>query len=309
MATLIKPTKPCLLPLGAEVMDRDGKPHVRLRENGKAVLFPLTKDRTKFLRPAAKWYGKYRDADGVTRLVPLSTSKDAARLMLSDELKKVEGEKSGVIDTYTKHRKRPIAELLAEYEQHVLDKGATTKEAAQAARRCEIVFGAVGFVHLKDMDATAAEHWLAERRPLPKQDGGFGPATSNHYRKSLVAFGNWLVKARRTPENPFRHIPKVNADADIRHQRRPLIVEEYARLVDAARSGGVFRGLPGTDRAALYVIAGMTGLRAAELASLSPESFHLDADPPIVVVEAAYSKHRRRDEVPLHLDLVSELRP
>ena len=243
MATLIKPTKPYPLPAGAEIVDREGKPHVRLKENGKAVLFPLTKDGTKFLRPAAKWYGKYRDADGVIRLVPLSPSKDAARLMLSDLVKSVEGEKSGVIDTYTKHRKRPLSELLTEYEQHVLDKGATAKEASQAARRCELVFAAVGFVHLMDLDATAAEHWLAERRRLPKKDGGFGPATSNHYRKSLVAFGNWLVKARRTPENPFRHIPKVNADTDIRHQRRPLIADEYSRLVDAAHSGDVFRGL------------------------------------------------------------------
>src|SRR5439155_5860643 len=120
-----------------------------------------------------------------------------------------------------------------------------SKEAAQAARRCEIVFGAVGFVLLPDLDPTPAERWLAERRRLPKKDGGFGPATSSHYRKSLVAFGNWLVKARRAAENPFRHVPKVNAGVDVRHQRRPLSEDEFSRLIGAARSGGVFRGLPG----------------------------------------------------------------
>jgi hypothetical protein len=52
----------------------------------------------------------------VVRLVPLSPQKDAARLMLSDLLKRVEGEKAGVIDTYTGHRKRPLSALLAEYE-------------------------------------------------------------------------------------------------------------------------------------------------------------------------------------------------
>jgi hypothetical protein len=65
-----------------------------------------------------------------------------------------------------------MAELLAEYEQHVLDKGATMKEASQAARRCEIVFGAVEFVILPDLDPTPAERWLAEQRRLPKKDGG-----------------------------------------------------------------------------------------------------------------------------------------
>jgi hypothetical protein len=52
----------------------------------------------------------------------------------------------------------------------------------------------------------------------------------------------------------------------------------------------------------------MTGLRKSELASLSPKSFDLDADRPTVTVEARHSKHRRRDVLPLHLELVAELR-
>ncbi len=93
------------------------------------------------------------------------------------------------------------------------------------------------------------------------------------------------MKARRSAESPFRHIPKVNAEVDVRHRRRPLSAEEFTRLIEAARAGGAFRGLAGPDRAVLYTVAGMTGLRAKELASLSPRSFALDADPPVVVVE------------------------
>lgn len=52
----------------------------------------------------------------------------------------------------------------------------------------------------------------------------------------------------------------------------------------------------------LYTVAGMTGLRASELA-LMPASFALNADTPTVTVEAAYSKHRHRDEVTLHPEL------
>src|SRR5262245_8604054 len=208
MATLFKPTRPYALPAGADLIDKEGKPHVRIREGGKTVLYPLTKDRTKYLKPAKKWYTEYHDADGVLKRVALSPNKDAAAVLLAALLKKVENQKAGVRDVYSDHRKRPLAELLTEYERHILDKGATPKEARQATRRCQIVFEGVGFALLKDLDATAAERWLAERRGLPKKKGGFGPATSNHYRKSLVAFGNWLVKARRAPESPFRHIPK-----------------------------------------------------------------------------------------------------
>ena len=308
MATLIKPTRPFPLPANAEIINREGKPHVRIKDGGKAAFYPVTKDGQKYLRPSEKWYAKYRDANKKIKVTPLSPNKDAAQLMLTALLKKVENEKAGIRDEYADHRKRPVAELLTEYQQHILDKGATEKEARQAARRCELTFKGCGFVLLCDLDKTTVERWLADRRGLAKTHGGFGPATSNHYRKSLVAFGNWLVKARRAQENPFRHIPKVNADVDVRHDRRPLTVEEFSRLIEAARLGKLFRGLLGPDRAMLYIVAGMTGLRASELASLAPSSFTLDADTPVVVVEAAYSKHRRRDEVPLHADLVSQLR-
>ena len=296
------------LPAGAEVVEKDGRPHARVRERGKTVLYPLSADGAAYLKPAVKWAADVRFADGTRKRVRFSPHRDAAALMLADLLKRIENEKAGIRDDYAGHRKRTLGELLAEYERHVLDKGATGKEAAQAARRCEIVFGAVGFLTIGDLDATVAEGWLAERRGLAKADGGFGPATSNHYRKSLVAFGNWLVKARRAAENPFRYIPKVNEDVDVRHERRPLSPEEYVRVLDAARRGKVYRKMAGPDRRMLYLIGGATGLRSAELSSLTPGSFELAGDPPTVMVEAAYSKHRRRDSVPLHPDLIPELR-
>jgi integrase len=54
----------------------------------------------------------------------------------------------------------------------------------------------------------------------------------------------------------------------------------------------------------LYRVAVETGLRAGELASLTPSSFDLaDPDKAGVKVAAAYSKHRRDDVVPLRPDL------
>lgn len=77
----------------------------------------------------------------------------------------------------------------------------------------------------------------------------------------------------------------------------------------AAKSGESYRGLSGADRALLYIVAANTGLRARELISLTADSFDLDADQPTVTVEAAYSKHRRRDVLPVRADLVVLLRP
>ena len=46
--------------------------------------------------------------------------------------------------------------------------------------------------------------------------------------------------------------------------------------------------MEGTTRGMLYRFATMTGLRAAELASLTPASFDLAADTPTVTLEAGY---------------------
>jgi hypothetical protein len=52
----------------------------------------------------------------------------------------------------------------------------------------------------------------------------------------------------------------------------------------------------------------MTGLRRKEIGSLTPRSFSLDASPATVTIQAACSKHRRTDVLPLHPALVAMLR-
>jgi integrase len=80
------------------------------------------------------------------------------------------------------------------------------------------------------------------------------------------------------------------------------------RLVDAAEHGQVRGRLSGPDRAMVYRIALGTGYRSGELQSLTPESFSLDGEYPVVVVEASASKLRRRDVEPIQTALAATLR-
>jgi hypothetical protein len=57
-----------------------------------------------------------------------------------------------------------------------------------------------------------------------------------------------------------------------------------------------------------HALAGMTALRAGEVASLSPSSFDLSSDEPTVTVAAAYSKRRRKDVRPIKSDLAIRVR-
>ena len=81
--------------------------------------------------------------------------------------------------------------------------------------------------------------------------------------------------------------------------------EEVSRLVDSARqSGEVIQGYDGELRARAYLMSFFTGLRRQELGSLTPRSFRLDDAQPTLTVEAACSKHRRKDTLPMHPELV-----
>ncbi|QJW92579.1 hypothetical protein FTUN_0075 [Frigoriglobus tundricola] len=139
MATLLKPTRPFALPANAKLVEKDGKPYVRIGDGRKAAIYPLTNDRKKYLKPSEKWYAKYRNAEGVITLTPLSPNKDAAQVMLTALLKRIEDQKSGIRSDFADHRTRTLPGLLAEYEQHAIDRDISEKQAKQTHRRCEKV--------------------------------------------------------------------------------------------------------------------------------------------------------------------------
>ena len=107
--------------------------------------------------------------------------------------------------------------------------------------------------------------------------------------------------------NPVAFLQALNAQTDVRRQRRALSAEEFAALVAAADSGPPVQGMTGPDRAMLYILAAWTGYRRQELASLTRSSFKFTTDPPKVTVMAAYSKRRRQDVVPLHPEVATRL--
>ncbi len=250
------------------------------------------------------YWGRCADETGEVRPVALCDDAEAAETMLAELKQRAKRIARGDVDPFEKHRKRPLADHLKEFEEALLAKEATDKQAQQVASRCRKIINGCGFQVMAELSPSAVAAYLRDRR-----QEGLSIQTSNHYLAAIKSFANWLVKDRRMSTNPLAHMEKLNADVDLRHERRALTPDELVRLVQAAtRSQTVFRGLDGATRAMLYRLAAMTGLRANELASLTTASFDLDLDPPTVTIAAGYSKRRRRDILPLHPDLVAQLR-
>lgn len=88
---------------------------------------------------------------------------------------------------------------------------------------------------------------------VKKDECGHGKsiASSNHYLRAIKMFTRWFVRDRRTGEDRLAHLSKMNAELDRRRVRRPLSMEEFARLLQAAEKGPSIQNIAKTGLIAL----------------------------------------------------------
>jgi integrase len=295
-----------------------------LDKNGRQVS-KSTPGAKRVRKKSKTWRGRYEDVKGQTKTVRLFDDKESSEAKFATILQRVREEKSGIRrpDPFEVHRETPLmcsgccgagckdangkpsaceASHYAAFREHLNAKDDTEKHVRLTLTRLRKTVQGCRFQMLDDLNAGRVAVWLSDQRKT-----GMGPATSNHYLTALKTFGNWLLKNRRCPENPFAYLNRVNARVDVRCVRRALMQEELARAIEAAENGKPFRDLTGEDRSVLYLLAAFTGLRSSELASLTDRSFDFRCKPPTLTVEAACSKHRREDVLPLHPQLAARL--
>ena len=253
------------------------------------------------------YYIQYFDEHGhrqtVRGAVDRSATDALARKLEADVMLRKQGVVDGKADRYSEEGRKPIANHLEDFRQDMLSRGVTEKQVRLAFGRTTRVLDLAGIQRLKDMTPSAVQNAIAKLR-----DAGRAAKTLNDTLASVKQFCSWARRDGRLMENPIDHLRGYNTAVDRRHDRRALTDDELRRLIAAAESGPTLQHCPGPERALIYRLAALTGLRANEIGTLKKMSFDLDANPPTVTVEAAFSKHRRRDVQPLPTELVSHLR-
>jgi len=198
------------------------------------------------------------------------------------------------------------------FRQALTAKGASAAHVDLVASRAKKVVEGCGFVFWSDISASKVMAFLdGLRADRTDKKGnarrGISAQTFNFYLAAFKQFCRWMVRDGRVSESPVTHLSGLNVKTDRRHDRRALSVVELRWLLDTVRNGPKRSGVTGPERAMLYRVAVETGLRRGELASLTRASFDLDPKHPTVAVEAGYSKHRRRDVLPLRPDTAADL--
>ena len=263
---------------------------------------------TVFKRKGAKkWTIRYRDHEGQIREKAGTTDKHTTRQIANKVASDVELRRMGVIDAATEKavtfEQQPLTDHLRDFEGMLHAKGVTIKHVSETLFHIRGVLEACRFRTAADIEPVRVAGHVAELRQQDKS-----ARTINKRITAMKRFTRWMHHAGRVRKDSMVQISKLNTKMDRRHRRRALNDDEIVRLIQAACSGSIVRGMAGAGRAMLYKLAVQTGLRASEIGCLTPQSLDLaNINEASLTVPAAYSKRRRDDVVPICRDLADAL--
>ncbi len=247
MARLRRPpyTKP--MPLGAEIITHKGRPHARFKDDdGRIVTAPLTRNGDRIRLLSSKWYGEYRDGDGVLRCEALSTNRIAAEQMLAERVKKVELRKANVFDPFEEHRNRPLAEHLEDYRRYLEAEGNCEEYVAKTCARIRAIVSGCQFVFVPDIcseKVTEFLHGLRRDPPRPELPTGQELFTP---RQLVAALGG--VRPPRLARLLRRErLATVGAGKSRRYPRQTVeaLQERVCRGIGISTSNGYLTAIKG----------------------------------------------------------------
>ena len=257
------------------------------RCDGKVVESSLYRARIRF--PGER---KIRD-------IPLGvTEKRSAEQKLAKILSEKSQESAGLIAS---KKAREAAEILLKahltgYLQELATDGCVPRYLKGVETYVSTLIQQCGWECFKDVDAETFEVWRQ------KQSHYKQPKTLNEYLVAARAFFKWAVRLGYINDNPLAQVKIVRIEGrQKKRDKRTFTPDEFRELLAVAGK-----------RAALYLMAGLTGLRRGELKQLLWGDVKLDGENSSLRIRASISKNHREANLPLHPDVVGalhEMRP
>jgi integrase len=183
------------------------------------------------LKRLKRWYGKFRDAKGSIKKVPLSTNKAAAQTMLNDLLTKVERERAGLVDHTAEHATTPVSTHVAAWAADFSAGGSSGKHVRQTVGWVQRVIDETRVVFLSDLTAEKVRRFLADLR-TDKPAKSLDLQLETYTRNELAALLD--VKPFSVPSLVKRH--RLEALGNGRSRRYPAAT---AAALVALRSRGM----------------------------------------------------------------------
>jgi integrase len=238
---------------------------------------------------------------GKEKSIPLCAHYQASCEMLKRvQVQAAEG-RLDIEDEAGKHKGKTFPALLEEWRADIVTGGTSAEHAEQQVLRCQAVFDVARWPGPSAVDAVELRDAVQQVRAAR----GLSDKTHAHYVAAVRQFGRWLADNNRAKRNPFEKLAPVKGIKKSR-PRREFTPEELDALLESARRGDEWSGLTGEARAWLYLTAAVTGLRASELASMTPASFTWGSQP-LAFVSGEFTKNKKDAIQPIPLALAEPL--
>ena len=272
----------------------------RTRGNGEGSIFKR--------QDGGPWYIRWFDHAGKRREhCTKTTEKATAQRILKEKLSDVALRREGIIDTRQEaiitESGKPIETQLAHFQAMMQARQRSERHIDNTLFLIRQVCGAARFEMPSDITADGLNRVAAEIKAR-----GQSPRTVQARVVAMKAFTRWLADHGKLAHDPLRSVKRPNVKTDRRKRRRMLLPKEWPYLNTATLTSGPRDGMNPLERAALYELAIQSGLRSAELRSLTKSDLFLGGDKPYVRCKSEDTKNGQEARQHITPDLAAELR-
>lgn len=188
MARLFRASYTRPIPTAAEFVTAKGKPHARYVDgHGHKQTVPLTKDGKRLRFIATNFTGQYRNADGKLISVALYSDQTSSEQELARLVRLEDRRDSGLIDRFSEHASRPLAEHVAEWGESILNAQSGKSHADKVTSCVRRIIDGCKFVIIADISASRVLQFLADLRKNRQPANAIDPAKEVYTRTELAA--------------------------------------------------------------------------------------------------------------------------
>ena len=220
----------------------------------------------------------------------------------------------GLLDNQRAEGGKPLTKHFEDWKNSLIASGCTEGHIKAICPRVEKIIRECSFKTISDISPVKVENYLSRLRDkgevitlkqIDRETGKpkvkttrISKATYNYFVRAIRQFCKWLVDVGKIDKSPAHALKKNTVtDEDKERPARTLTIEEVRNLIQTTSRAEDYRGIPGMERALIYLLANETGLRANEVRKLKVSDFDFKAV--TLKVRAEVSKNRKSALLPL----------
>ncbi len=197
----------------------------------------------------------------------------------------------GLVDGQRGEVSKPLLQHVEEWRAVLKARGRSKDYYTRVPNRVKTILKKCRFVYFRDITLSSVETFAGTLKE------NYSDTSVKHYLDAVTAFVNWAREDGRILRNPLEKLAKPDRDEE---EKGILEPEQFIRLLQTTFKKDVKMGnSTGTERAVLYLLAGVTGLRRRELLYLTWDNIRLSEDDAFLRVPSKLAKNHKQAEQPI----------